>query len=1169
VQGDWMKGGDFVPATGSVTLSGSSRILIGATTFNDLTVNGSYDAFSDVTVNGAMSLSGAYQGGATTLTLAGDLVNTGSLSSSGTVTFTGTAAQAVALNAGFNSSGALNFDETVAPGFTGVSSPTLYNVNINNTASVPTKVGWVVNGPIVEGNGASFAAGAATHTFKSDFINNGFVSSSGSLVFSPSAPATLALGGSSFVSAGVVVFGGTGPITLQGGTPGLDTVVVANTHPAGLTPSANWVLSGDLVIDSDATLQGGNGLTFTVAGDWSDNGTFNGQNSTVTLTGAGDPLNGNLIAGIGSTTFNHLIIGGKVTAGGDFNVAGNFTNNGSFDGTGATVTFLGSTPSIVGGSSTPIPFSALTVAKSGATTVLAAGLTGLTDLSVASGTLDTAAFAITQDPLGGDLNVAAGASLRIGGANSLPAFTNENLDPASTVEYYGTSAQTIAPINYGNLTSSSTGPRILPSGGTIGIAGSFSPGSNAYTVAGSTVDYNGTGTQTIVAFNYFNLTNSSASPRVLGTDGVIGIAGTFTPGSGAYTTADSTLDFNGGNQTIPVFAYNNLVTSGSGTKTLGGNITVNGSLSLSSGTLNDAGFTATVNGNVENEATHTGTGKILLTNGSDEHELSGQGAYSTLELNDLQGAMLSLTNLTVNKTLIFTSGNITTTTNRVIIGPTGSVARSSGHVVGYLQKSVPTGAAVSDTFEIGDPAHYLPVSVIFTNVTTAGELIASATAGSHPDIENSGVSATRGVNRYWTVDNNGVLFTAYNALFNFSAGDVDPSANPTNFVVAKKHGAVWTRPAVSAQSATNILARGMTNFSDYVIGELAPTAPAISTPPQDQVVNIGGDAVFSVEATGTGSITYQWLFNGNPIAGATNHTLVITNVQSSDAGTYTVIVDNGSVTSTSAVLQVNQPPTLADIPNQTVDEENTLSVPTSAIDPEGGPLTYQLLQSPASATIDGNGVVTWTPPEDQGPNSYPFTVQVTDNGSPGLTAARSFTVTVDEVNRAPVFVPPISDRAGSVGTALSFTVTATDPDIPANILTFSLLNPPAGASIDPNTGAFHWTIPGPNSSTNHFTVVVTDNGSPIKNATQTFTVYGRISTAPGIVGIDLTSGHAVITFAGIPGEAYRVQATGDLAPPIDWSTVATAVAETTGLFQYMDHLEVKDVPMRIFRAVNP
>src|SRR5205823_3327152 len=186
--------------------------------------------------------------------------------------------------------------------------------------------------------------------------------------------------------------------------------------------------------------------------------------------------------------------------------------------------------------------------------------------------------------------------------------------------------------------------------------------------------------------------------------------------------------------------------------------------------------------------------KILLSDGSAAHELSGSGPFQNLELDDLQGATLSLTNLTVNGTLTFTGGNITTTTNKVIISSTGAVARTAGHVVGFLQKFVPVATGDTNIFEIGDDAEYAPVSVILTNVTTSGDLIASTTPGDHPDIASSGVSATRGVDRYWTIANNGVLFQRYNALFNFGPSDVDYAANPTNFIAGKRDDAAWTGP---------------------------------------------------------------------------------------------------------------------------------------------------------------------------------------------------------------------------------------------------------------------------------------------------------------------------------------------------------------------------------------
>jgi hypothetical protein len=228
-------------------------------------------------------------------------------------------------------------------------------------------------------------------------------------------------------------------------------------------------------------------------------------------------------------------------------------------------------------------------------------------------------------------------------------------------------------------------------------------------------------------------------------------------------------------------------------------------------------------------------------------------------------------------------------------------------VVGNLQKFVRTGTAVTNTYEIGDAARYAPFSVIVNNVTAAGNVTASTTPGDHPAIAASGVSATRGVNRYWTMTNAATAFGTYSVLFNFAPGDVDYAANPTNFLMAKKDAA-WTLATVSTRTATNLFAIGMTNFSDYVIGEPIPPAPTITNQPQSRTVYLGDNFQLSVGATGTGTLTYQWLLNGSPIAGATNSTLPILNAQSGDAGTYSVIVDNGAVTtSAGAVIQIVLP----------------------------------------------------------------------------------------------------------------------------------------------------------------------------------------------------------------------------------------------------------------------
>jgi hypothetical protein len=98
---------------------------------------------------------------------------------------------------------------------------------------------------------------------------------------------------------------------------------------------------------------------------------------------------------------------------------------------------------------------------------------------------------------------------------------------------------------------------------------------------------------------------------------------------------------------------------------------------------------------------------------------------------------------------------------------------------------------------------------------------------------------------------------------------------------------------------------------------------------------------------------------------------------------------------------------------------------------------------------------------------------VTDDGSPPASDTRSFTVVVNEVNRAPVLTVPADQSLDELIT-LVVTNTATDPDLPANTLTFSLEpGAPAGASINASNGVFTWTpteAQGP--STNTITVRV-------------------------------------------------------------------------------------------------
>ncbi|HTS17614.1 MAG TPA: glycosyl hydrolase family 28 protein [Verrucomicrobiae bacterium] len=138
----------------------------------------------------------------------------------------------------------------------------------------------------------------------------------------------------------------------------------------------------------------------------------------------------------------------------------------------------------------------------------------------------------------------------------------------------------------------------------------------------------------------------------------------------------------------------------------------------------------------------------------------------------------------------------------------------------------------------------------------------------------------------WYYNNNTPVANATNATL--ALGTVHPAnAGCYSVLISNLYGTVTSAPAQLTVSA-------------------AP--PSITTQPQGLTVIPGQFATFSVVASGSPPLSYQWYFNTNTLlASATGASLILTNVQSDNAGIYSVIVSNaaGSITSSNAVLTVN------------------------------------------------------------------------------------------------------------------------------------------------------------------------------------------------------------------------------------------------------------------------
>src|SRR5205807_297493 len=129
---------------------------------------------------------------------------------------------------------------------------------------------------------------------------------------------------------------------------------------------------------------------------------------------------------------------------------------------------------------------------------------------------------------------------------------------------------------------------------------------------------------------------------------------------------------------------------------------------------------------------------------------------------------------------------------------------------------------------------------------------------------------------------------------------------------------------------------------------------------------------------------------------------------------------------TITVGAVNQPPVLAPIPNQSVNEGQLLQFTVTATDPDGDTLSFAGANLPTGATLtdNHNGTATfyWAPGSNQ-IGHFSVTVTVTDAGIPPSSASETFTITVGNVNRPPVLAP-IGNRTATAAQPLSITMTA-------------------------------------------------------------------------------------------------------------------------------------------------
>jgi Fungalysin metallopeptidase (M36)/Bacterial Ig domain/Immunoglobulin domain/Immunoglobulin I-set domain/Fungalysin/Thermolysin Propeptide Motif len=340
--------------------------------------------------------------------------------------------------------------------------------------------------------------------------------------------------------------------------------------------------------------------------------------------------------------------------------------------------------------------------------------------------------------------------------------------------------------------------------------------------------------------------------------------------------------------------------------------------------------------------------------------------------------------------------------------------------------------------------------------------------------------------------------------------------------------------------------------------------PSILAGPTNVTVGIGLNATFTVTATGTAPLAYQWQFYGTNLGSATKSSLTISNAQTISAGSYLVVVTNayGAATSTLAVLTLTYPPAILRQP------ANQLAMPGcsatfKAIATGTAPLNWQWQKNGFALSGQTNTTLLLA------------NVQTSDFGTYALVVANAYGSATSSnallsLDHAPVALPDTIERFASGGVRLqaaALLANDTDPDGDALAITGVSSNSAAGGTVSlAGNWIFYLPPPGPAAS-DSFTYTVTDGHCSTAAGTVTVQVKATSNPAPVVFIENPSAGSFRISCDGVPGWDYKIQYATDLSAP-HWVDVGTFTADAWGTWQFAD-LAATNVPARFYRALFP
>jgi hypothetical protein len=447
----------------------------------------------------------------------------------------------------------------------------------------------------------------------------------------------------------------------------------------------------------------------------------------------------------------------------------------------------------------------------------------------------------------------------------------------------------------------------------------------------------------------------------------------------------------------------------------------------------------------------------------------------------------------------------------------GSPFANAGNISGATTATLTISAATTT-----DAASY---SVIVSNALgTATSASATLTVAVPPAIVTPPASATllTGSNVSFTVTASGTAPLAYQWLKNGAAISGATSATLTLNNISTTDAANY--------SVTVTNAVGTATSSAATLTVLVP--PGITTQPASASVVQGNPASFTVTASGTAPLSFQWLKNGAPISGANSNVLTLAAVTTNDAANYSVVVTNavGSLASSSATLTVLVPPTIITQPASAAvlaGSNATFTVAATGT----ATLTYQWLKN--GTAISGANSATLTLNTVSAASAAGYSVTVANTAGTATSGTATLTV-----NLPPAITTQPANQFGAAGSTINLSVTASG----TGPLSYQWFNA-AGALADAGnisgsaTAALTITALTTNEVGNYYVVVGNAFGS-VTSANAAIS----INVAPSITG--QPASQTVTTGTNV---TFSVTANGSSPLAYQWLKNGSKLANGTGI----------------------